>query len=185
MIRLADQPRYLLFAEAELETVRDQSWGRWRFILQSAVHGERFEATDWEPAIARERLELLTVIRGLEALDQPSTVTLVTPSKYVVHGLTLGMPQWRQTHWMWESFGDLVPISHDDLWRRLDHVAGFHHVTVRMGQSETGDELRRAPRLHSESNRLASDSPVQPMRAGFARRWVRRLSRIASSVIPI
>ena len=36
-----------------------------------------------------ERLELMTLVRGLEALDQPSRVTLMTASGYVARGSPL------------------------------------------------------------------------------------------------
>lgn len=85
-------------------------------------------ASDVEAEARRGRLELLAIVRGLEALDQPSRVTLVTPSRYVLRGLSDGLSEWRERGWRWERFGSLVPIRDQDLWRRLDHALQIHAV---------------------------------------------------------
>ncbi len=87
----AAAPHYLLFSES----CRKDARGQWRFVLQPVEGGDQFEAADAEPEARGERLELLAVVRGLEALEQPSRVTLVTPSKYVQRGLTYGLAEWR------------------------------------------------------------------------------------------
>jgi hypothetical protein len=89
------------------------------------------EAEDSEPEIHGERLELLAVVRGLEALDQPSRVTLMTSSRYVNRGLTYGLEEWRRNDWTWESFGEMVPVKNQDLWQRLDQALRFHRLEVR------------------------------------------------------
>ncbi len=82
----------------------------------------------FEPDARGERLELLTVVRGLEALDQPSRVSVLTASRYVRNGIELGLPQWRARGWRWESFGRLERVKHADLWQRLDQAAAIHEV---------------------------------------------------------
>jgi hypothetical protein len=67
----------------------------------------------------------------LEALDQPSRVTVVTPSRYVRQGLQRGLAEWRERDWCWERFGELVPVKHLDLWRRVDQALKFHQVECR------------------------------------------------------
>ncbi len=185
MIKLAEIPEYLLYAESELESFQGQSLGRWRFILQSIQNTVRFDATDWEPSVSLERLELLTVIRGLEELDQPSSVTIVTESNYVAHGFGFGLREWRHNGWQWERFGDLVPITNDDLWRRLDRASQVHQLQCRRGKwSDAAPEtaIERSP----PKNLSTRESPPTPWRRDNpARRWIRNLSRIASSIIPI
>ena len=66
-------PHYLL----KSETSREESSGRWRFVLRPLDGSPGIEATDMEPDVWGERLDLLTVVRALETLDQPSWVTLV------------------------------------------------------------------------------------------------------------
>src|SRR4051812_23330141 len=76
--------------------------GRWRFVLRTPGGDTSLEAADDEPEATSERLELLAVVRGLEALDEPSHVTLVTGSRYLRRGLEYGLAQWRENDWQWE-----------------------------------------------------------------------------------
>ena len=104
--------------------------GEWHFVLQTADHQTVMDVRDTEPDLRGERLELLTVVRGLEALDQPSKVDVFTSSRYVRHGIEYGIPQWRRDGWTWESFGQMTPIKNADLWQRLERALRIHVVTV-------------------------------------------------------
>jgi ribonuclease HI len=120
-----DDPHFLLFAEASAE---GGSRPQWKFVLQSVGGDDRLTATDAEAASRPSRLELLAVVRGLEALDQPSRVTLLTRSRYVSRGLRRELTHWRDRRWRWERFGQLVPIRDHDLWQRVDRALEFHKV---------------------------------------------------------
>ncbi len=80
------------------------------------------EAADSEASIHPDRLALLSVVRGLEALEQPSKVNLVTTSRYVSRGLKYGLNTWRRTDYCWESFGEQKPVRNADLWQRVDQA---------------------------------------------------------------
>ena len=146
-------PHFLLYSAAKTQTstaaakyagCRQQ--GQWEFVLESADGSARFEAADQEDQVAGQRLELLAVVRGLEALDQPSCVTLVTSSDYVRRGLRFGIPQWRESGWRWEFFGRMVPVRNADLWRRVDRALQIHRVscrTLRFDGPAAGPPARR------------------------------------------
>lgn len=121
-------PHFLLFAESGLPS---HARGWWRFQLEAVDGSARFEADDQEPGVSLARLELLAVIRGLESLEQPSRVTLVTASRYVAHGLRFGLEEWRQNGWLWERFGQMCPIEDADLWRRMDRASQIHRIECR------------------------------------------------------
>jgi len=145
-------PHFLLFSESS----RKQRQGQWRFLLQAVDGTEQLEAADAEPDVQGERLELLAVVRGLEALDQPSRVTLVTPSKYVHRGLLYGLEEWRTNGWSWEHFGQMVPVKNRDLWQRLDHAMNVHELEFqpwRWDAAATGGNQPAAEAL--AGNRLA------------------------------
>jgi ribonuclease HI len=117
-------PHYLLFSDAR----RECNSGRWRFVLRAADGSQELEVADREPGVWGERLDLLTVVRALEALDQPSHVTLVGCSPYVRQGMRYGLADWRTNGWRWEFFGQMVPVKNGDLWQRLDQAMRYHQL---------------------------------------------------------
>jgi len=139
-------PHFLLFSDS----ARKADQGHWRFILEATDGSERFSAADDEPEIQGERLELLAVVRGLEALPRPARVTLVTPSDYVNRGLAYGLDDWRSNGWQWEHFGEMVPVKNRDLWQRIDRILQFHELecwTWRIDESHAAVEP-----LHTRSH---------------------------------
>ena len=120
-------PHFLLFSES----AGAAEPGRWRFVLRSPDGSERLVADDVEPGTHGERLELLTVVRGLEALSQPSRVTVMTPSAYVREGIRYGVSEWRRNGWRWEAFGQMILVKNCDLWQRLDRALHYHQVECR------------------------------------------------------
>lgn len=134
-------PHYLLHAE----TYRAGRGAlRWKFTLESIGGDERLAAAEAEPSTRRSRLELLAVVRGLEALDCPSRVTLLTRSQYVNRGIRRQLSQWREHGWQWERFGTRTPIRDYDLWRRIDRALEFHRVECRLWASGA-DAQQRSP----------------------------------------
>jgi len=159
-------PHYLLFSES----CRKSSQGQWRFVLQSLDGTEQFEAADAEPDAHGERLELLAVVRGLEALAQPSRVTLVTPSKYVNRGLAYGLEEWRANDWQWEHYGEMVPVKNRDLWQRVDRALGYHDLECRTWRFDL-------PHLAADTKERHATRPRQ-VSLGLRRRSLRgRLKR--------
>lgn len=103
----------------------------WHFVLQSHDGEPILEASDAEPGYDGDRLDLLALVRGLEAIEEPSRLTLVTRSRYVRRGLNYGLEDWRRNGWQWESFGLLVPVKNADLWQRVDQALGYHKIEGR------------------------------------------------------
>jgi ribonuclease HI len=116
---------YLLFAHSASRTCQLREW---RFVLQPSGAGERFAASDVEPNADAMRLDLLAVVRGLEALDGPARVTLLAANRFVRRGIRRDLAQWREHDWRWERFGKLVPIRDLDLWQRVDRALAIHEV---------------------------------------------------------
>jgi ribonuclease HI len=165
---IATSPHYLLFSESS----RKQRQGQWRFVLQSVDGAEQFEAADEEPEARGERLELLAVVRGLEALDQPSRVTLITPSKYVNRGIAFGLKEWRSTGWQWERFGEMVPVKNRDLWQRVDRALEFHHIECRTWRFDLPHvSSAEAP---AEAVPAAAQQTAKPNKSRGLRHWARR-----------
>jgi ribonuclease HI len=144
-------PYYVLTAK----TSRTDRIGSWQFVLRPADGAEPIEVADVEPDIWGERLELLTVVRALESLDQPSRVTLIGCTHYVEQGIQYGLAEWRENGWRWEWFGQMVPVRDADLWQRMDRILKIHRVECGWRRLDAGHNALASP--HSEG--CASDEP--------------------------
>jgi len=138
--------RYLLVTETNCNDM-EQDGGHWQFVLRSTDNQFQLHACDFEPGVTGERLSLLTLVRGLEAIETESKITLVTDSRYVIRGLRYGLSEWRENGWRWNQFGEWTSINHADLWKRLDHALGFHqlqcrHFRIDPGQPMNGKTLK-------------------------------------------
>jgi ribonuclease HI len=151
-------PHYLLFSESSYPSsnranLPDQDGG-WRFVLEAVDGSATMEASDREQGVSISRLDLLAVVRGLEALPQPSRVTLVTTSRYVSRGLRFGLAEWRENGWQWEDFGRMSPINNADLWQRVDRAMRIHTVQCRTIRV---DPAHSSHANHCHRRGLASD----------------------------
>lgn len=156
-----ERPHYLLFAEANVEEHVRCGAGRWRFALESLDGADRIEAEDVDDDARLDRLNLLAVVRGLEALEGPSRVTLLTMSWYVRRGFSEGLELWRQNNWRWETFGQMTSVTNEDLWRRVDRALQFHIVQCRTWRLDASEVP--APHIApaaSSSARVGSAAPV-------------------------
>ena len=92
------------------------------------------------------RMELMAVIAGLEALNRPCQVDLFSDSKYVVDAFNQKwIDGWIKKNW---NRGKSGPVKNIDLWKRLlkakeIHQVTFHWVKGHGGhpQNERCDEL--------------------------------------------
>lgn len=83
----------------------------------------------WEAQTTNNRMELMAVIKGLEALgEMASGVRIHTDSAYVKNGYTRWLPRWKANGWI-SSRGD--GVSNRDLWERLDDLVRRHFVEWR------------------------------------------------------
>lgn len=72
------------------------------------------------------RMELLGVIIGLEALNRPCQVDVYSDSQYVVNAFNQGWIQgWLQKNW---KIGTKNPVKNIDLWKRLLTAMQPHEV---------------------------------------------------------
>ena len=92
------------------------------------------------------RMELLAVIVGFEALKRPCTVDLYSDSKYVVDAFNQHwVDGWLKRNW---KNAKKEPVKNIDLWQRLlkakePHTVTFHWVKGHAGhpENERCDEL--------------------------------------------
>jgi ribonuclease HI len=110
--------------------------GGWGVLLKSgATEKELFGG---EPATTNNRMELLAVIRALEALKRPCTVTLHVDSQYVLKGMTEWLAGWKAKGWRTAS---KQPVKNQELWQELDELVNRkgHAIEWRWVRGHNGD----------------------------------------------
>ena len=97
------------------------------------------------------RMELLAVIKGLEALNGRCSVTLYSDSKYVLDALTKGWARrWRANGWRRNRKGE--PAVNPDLWTRLLDLCDGHEMGYQWVKGHAGDqENERCDALSTEA----------------------------------
>jgi ribonuclease HI len=110
--------------------------GGWGVLLKSA--GTEKELFGGDPATTNNRMELLAVIRALEALKRPCRVALYLDSQYVLKGITEWLPGWKAKGWRTAA---KQPVKNVDLWQALDALVsqGGHEIEWRWVRGHNGD----------------------------------------------
>ena len=110
--------------------------GGWGALL--SMDGTEKEIFGGELGTTNNRMELLAVIRALEALKRPCQVTLYLDSQYVLKGITEWLPGWKAKGWRTAA---KQPVKNVDLWQALDALVsqGGHKIDWRWVRGHTGD----------------------------------------------
>ena len=95
-------------------------WGAWL-----AYNGHEKEIFGGELLTTNNRMELMAVIRALEALKRPSQVKIYTDSVYVQKGISEWIHSWKKRDW---RTSDKKPVKNAELWRELDSLAQRHKI---------------------------------------------------------
>ncbi len=89
-----------------------------------------------EENTTNNRMELLGVIKGLEALNEPCHVVLTSDSKYVIDALSLGWAvKWKQNGWMRNKKDAAL---NPDLWEQLLNLTTIHEMEYNWVKGHAG-----------------------------------------------
>jgi ribonuclease HI len=97
--------------------------GGWGAVLIAGKH--RKEMSGGERETTNNRMEMMAVIRGAEALKRGCAVDIHTDSTYVMKGMTEWVEGWKERGWRTAS---KQPVKNVDLWQRLEKVLDRHEV---------------------------------------------------------
>ncbi|MFY0616510.1 ribonuclease HI [Shimia sp.] len=125
--------------------------GGWGVLLQAKEGAAVVKTRDLSGGDAlttNNKMELMAAIMALETLERPSTLTVVTDSKYVMDGVTGWIFGWKKNGWKTAA---KKPVKNVELWQRLDAAQARHQVTWEWVKGHAGhpgneraDELARA-----------------------------------------
>jgi ribonuclease HI len=131
--------------------------GGWAALLRRDQH-ER-ELHGGEAHTTNNRMELLAVICGLEALRKPCLVHVTTDSQYVMRGIQEWMPRWIAKGWR-TAGGD--PVKNRDLWERLNAALADHETRWSWVKGHAGHaENERVDVLARSAAEAMRDQPTE------------------------
>ena len=108
--------------------------GGYGVILDYA--GVRRERSQGYRLTTNNRMELLGVITGIEALKEPCAVTVITDSLYVIKAFEQDwIGTWQRNGW---RTGDRKPVKTVDLWRRLLEASAPHALKFQWVRGHAG-----------------------------------------------
>ena len=111
--------------------------GGWGALLMWNSHEK--ELSGGERETTNNRMEMMAVIKGLEALKKDdSAVTIYTDSKYVLQGATQWLEGWKAKGW---KGANKKPIKNQDLWEQIDSLIQQHSVEFIWVKGHSGDEF--------------------------------------------
>ncbi len=108
--------------------------GGWGAILR--YKGVEKELSGGEHETTNNRMEMMAVISGLSALNEPCEVELYTDSKYVCDSVIKGwVYSWKKNNW---KKADKKPALNVDLWEKMLLLLEKHKVTFHWLKGHNG-----------------------------------------------
>ncbi|WP_186165638.1 ribonuclease HI [Burkholderia gladioli] len=117
--------------------------GGWGALLRFG--DQEKELFGGELGTTNNRMELLAVIKALEALKRRCHVVVHTDSQYVQKGISEWIHGWKKKGWVTAA---KTPVKNADLWKRLDELVVGHEIEWRWVKGHAGHaENERADAL--------------------------------------
>lgn len=116
------------------------------------------------------RMELMGVIKGLNALKRKSEVDIYSDSAYVCNAILQGwLENWQKRHWKNSTKHEVL---NKDLWLKLIEKLKFHKVTFHKVRGHADNEFnnrcdnlarRQILKLLKKEEKKANSKPVSPV----------------------
>ena len=121
--------------------------GGWGAVLEAGQHKKELSGAEHDTT--NNRMEMTAVIKALNTLIEPCTVTLHTDSKYVIDGMTKWIEGWQRKGWINAS---KQPVRNADLWHELIEATARHDVHWQWVKGHNGHvENERVDKLASDA----------------------------------
>lgn len=100
--------------------------GGWGVVMLCHTPEARKTLSGGEPATTNNRMEMMAVISGLQALKTPCSVTITTDSTYIADAFRKRwIDRWQQNGWRTAS---KQPVKNQDLWEELLTATALHEI---------------------------------------------------------
>lgn len=111
--------------------------GGWAAIIYNNNSGEEKKIVGSDLKTTNNRMELIAVIKALEALPPKCSLRIYTDSKYVINGMSSWIFNWKKHNWLGAS---KKPIKNKDLWIILDKLCDSFSVNWKWVKGHSGDK---------------------------------------------
>ena len=108
--------------------------GGWGVLLNT--EGQERTLCGGEAHTNNNRMEMMAVLKALEAVEPDTRIILHTDSQYVHKGMTEWLPNWKRRQW---KTADRKPVKNADLWQALDVLVAQRQVQWRWVRGHAGD----------------------------------------------
>ena len=98
--------------------------GGWGALLRYKTTEK--ELSGFAPETTNNRMEMMAVIEGLNALKSACKIDLYTDSTYVKDGVEKWLEGWKAKGWRTAA---KKPVKNQDLWEMLDAAIARHDIT--------------------------------------------------------
>lgn len=108
------------------------------------------------PDTSNYRMELMAVVKGLDALTKPCQVTVVSDSNNVVQGASEWMPRWIANGWRTSRNKD---VEHCDLWQQIHSHMEKHDITfVKVKAHVANSRASDAEKMNNRVDKLVAEA---------------------------
>lgn len=112
--------------------------GGWAFILRHVPTGKTMEKTGAVMDTTNNQMELQALIEGLQSLQRPTRVHVVTDSTYLKQGLTEWIRNWKRRGWKRKTSNGLKPVKNVEQWKQLDELTQVHELSFELVRGHVG-----------------------------------------------
>lgn len=117
--------------------------GGWGVLMR--WNGHEKELNGGEEETTNNRMEMVAVIKALEAIKGNPKIELYTDSKYVMQGITEWLEGWKAKGW---KTAGKKPVKNVDLWQEMDVLVAQHDISFHWVKGHDGHpENERADSL--------------------------------------
>ena len=110
--------------------------GGWAAVV--ITNGDQRELSGGLSRTTNNRMEIMAMLKGLEALENRSKVLVVTDSRYLHDALTKGwLRRWQQNGWKTSA---KKPVKNQDLWESMLDLLKKHEVTTQWTPGHRGQK---------------------------------------------
>lgn len=107
--------------------------GGWGTILRFGTKEKELSGS--QENTTNNQMELLAVIKGIEALKTPCDVQIYSDSSYVVKGINEWLVGWVKKNWKNSAKKD---VKNQDLWKQYLEVSKIHRVKASWVKGHSG-----------------------------------------------